>query len=478
MVKISFGTDGWRGVMGKDFTFDNVKIVAQGITDYVQSHDLRKRGVIVGYDTRRWSRRFAESVCEVMLGNEIPTYITNRGVPTPVAAFEVLHRKAAGAIMITASHNPPEWNGIKYIPEYAGPALPETTEEINNNISRIFRERRIKKTSIKTGMQRGLLKWIDPTLPYIKFVKEQLDVEAFKTAKLKVVFDAMYGTARGYLDRVLHSLGCKVTVIHAEVDPNFGGGRPEPLPEFLAELKNKVICLGANLGLATDGDADRLAVYDSDGSYFAADQLLPLLFDYGIKSGKLGGVVRTVATTHLLDRIAKQHQLPVYEVPVGFKYVGQYLREKDVLLGGEESGGISFKGHIPDKDGIFTGVKVAEMIAKTGKTLSQLLKELESEYGLLVSGREDVPCSDELKQVVMEKLSAKIPDKIAATEILHVNRMDGLKLTLKDESWLLIRPSGTEPLIRIYGESFKKEKLQAILKEGRKLVVEVLSGKA
>ena len=478
MVKISFGTDGWRGVMSRDFTFDNVKIVAQGITDYVQSHGLRKRGVIVGYDTRRWSRRFAESVCEVILGNEIPTYITNRDVPTPVAAFEVLHRKAAGAIMITASHNPPEWNGIKYIPEYAGPALPETTEEITNNISRIFRERRIKKISIKTGMQRGLLKWIDPTVPYIKFVKEQLDVEAFKTAKLKVVFDAMYGTARGYLDRVLHSLGCKVTVIHAEVDPNFGRGRPEPLPEFLAELKNKVICLGANLGLATDGDADRLAVYDSDGSYFAADQLLPLLFDYSIKSGKLGGVVRTVATTHLLDRIAKQHQLPVYEVPVGFKYVGQYLREKDVLLGGEESGGISFKGHIPDKDDIFTGVKVAEMITKKGKTLSQLLKELESEYGLLVSGREDVPCSDELKQVVMEKLSAKIPDKIAATEILRVNRMDGLKLTLKDESWLLIRPSGTEPLIRIYGESFKKEKLHAILKEGRKLVVEVLSGKA
>ncbi|MEM4713807.1 MAG: phosphoglucomutase/phosphomannomutase family protein [Candidatus Bathyarchaeia archaeon] len=474
-MKISFGTDGWRGIMGREFTFDNVKVVAQGIADYVQSRGLGEKGVIVGYDTRRWSHRFAESVCEVMLGNGIPTYITNRDVPTPVAAFEVLHRKAAGAIMITASHNPPEWNGIKYIPEYAGPALPETTEEITYNINRILSEHKIKKISIKTGMQRGLLKWIDPTVPYIKFVKEQLDVEAFKKAKLNVVFDAMYGTARGYLNRVLHSLGCKVTVIHAEVDPNFGGGRPEPLPEFLAELKNKVISLGANLGLATDGDADRLAVYDSDGSYFAADQLLPLLFDYTIKSGKLGGIVRTVATTHLLDRIAKKHGLPVYEVPVGFKYVGQYLREKDVLLGGEESGGISFKGHIPDKDGIFTGVKVAEMIARTGKTLFQLLRDLESEYGSLVGGREDLACSDELKQVIMEKLSAKIPNKIAATEISHINRMDGLKLILKDESWLLIRPSGTEPLIRIYGESTNKEKLQAILKEGKELVVKVLS---
>lgn len=474
MVKISFGTDGWRGVMGKEFALDNVKVVAQGIADYVQSRGLRERGVVVGYDTRRWSRRFAESVCEVMLGNGIPTYITKRDVPTPVAAFEVLHRKAAGAIMITASHNPPEWNGIKYIPEYAGPALPETTEEITRNISRILGGRKIKETSIKNG-RHSLLKWIDPTRSYIRFVKKQLDVEAFNKAKLKVVFDPMHGTARGYLDHVLRSLGCKVTVIHAEVDPNFGGGRPEPLPEFLAELKNKVISLGANLGLATDGDADRLAVYDSDGSYLAADQLLPLLFDYSIKSGRLGGIVRTVATTHLLDRIAKRHGLPVYEVPVGFKYVGQYLREKDVLLGGEESGGISFKGHIPDKDGIFTGVKVAEMIAKTGKPLSQLLKELESEYGLLVSGREDVPCSDALKQVVMEKLSSKIPSKIAATEILHVNRMDGLKLILKDESWLLIRPSGTEPLIRIYGESTNTEKLQAVLKEGRRFVVKVLN---
>jgi alpha-D-glucose phosphate-specific phosphoglucomutase len=475
MVKISFGTDGWRGVMGKDFTFDNVKIVAQAIADYVQSHGLRDRGVIVGYDTRRWSRSFAESVCEVMLGNGIPTYITNRDVPTPVAAFEVLHRRAAGAVMITASHNPPEWNGIKYIPEYAGPALPETTEEITDNISRILVERKIKETSIKDA-QHNLLKWINPTRSYINFVKKQLDVEAFKNSKLKVVFDAMHGTARGYLDRVLRSLGCKVTVINAEVDPNFGGGRPEPLPEFLAELKTKVISLKANLGLATDGDADRLAVYDSDGSYFAADQLLPLLFDYSIKSGKIGGIVRTVATTHLLDTIAKRHGVTVYEVPVGFKYVGQYLREKGVLLGGEESGGISFKGHIPDKDGIFTGVKVAEMVAKTGKNLSQLLKELESEYGLLVSGREDVPCPDELKQVVMEKLSLKIPSKIADTEILHVNRMDGVKLILRDESWLLIRPSGTEPLIRIYGESTNKEKLQAVLKEGRKLVVKVLSG--
>ncbi|MEM3578365.1 MAG: phosphoglucomutase/phosphomannomutase family protein [Candidatus Bathyarchaeia archaeon] len=473
-MKISFGTDGWRGVIGREFTFENVKVVAQGIAGYIQSHGLKERGIVVGYDTRKWSRRFAESVCEIMLGNDIPTYVTKRDVPTPVAAFEVLHRKAAGAVMITASHNPPEWNGIKYIPEYAGPALPETTEEITNNVSRIFMERKIKEISIRTGMQRGLLNWIDPTAPYIGFVKKQLDLEAFRKKRLKVVFDAMYGTARGYLDRILRSLGCKVVVIHNEVDSNFGGGRPEPLPEFLTDLKNRVISLRADLGLATDGDADRLAVYDNNGAFFAADQLLPLLFDYTIKSGKLGGVVRTVATTHLLDRIAEKHGLPVYEVPVGFKYVGQYLRERDVILGGEESGGVSFKGHIPDKDGIFTGVKIAEMVAKTGKRLSELLKDLEKEYGILFNGRGDVSCPDELKQTVMEKLSSNVPNRIAGIEISNVNRMDGLKFLLKDDGWLLIRPSGTEPLLRIYGESTTKEKLKEMLEEGRKLIARAM----
>jgi alpha-D-glucose phosphate-specific phosphoglucomutase len=475
MVEISFGTDGWRGIINREFTFDNVKIVAQGIADYVQSHRLKDRGIVVGYDTRKCSRQFAESVCEVMLGNDIPTYITKRDTPTPVTAFEVLHRKAAGAVMITASHNPPEWNGIKYIPEYAGPALPETTEEITYNVDRIFKERKIKELPTTVGTRRGLLKWIDPTGPYIRFVRRQLDLEVFRKARLRVVFDAMYGTARGYLDRVLHGLGCEVVVIHNKVDPNFGGGRPEPLPEFLAELKEKVVSLNADLGLATDGDADRLAVYDSNGAYLAADQLLPLLFEYSIKSGKIGGVVRTVATTHLLDRIAKKYGLPVYEVPVGFKFVGQYLREKDVVIGGEESGGISFKGHIPDKDGVFTGVKVAELIAESGRTLAELLKELEKEYGLLVGGRIDVACSEELKHVAMERLSSNIPARIAGIRILNVNRIDGLKLILEDGGWLLIRPSGTEPLFRIYGESPSKEKLQKILEEGRKLVIKVLS---
>jgi phosphomannomutase len=311
-------------------------------------------------------------------------------------------------------------------------------------------------------------------MPYVEFVESQIDTEAIKKARLRIVCDVMHGTARGYLDQILRRANCEVAMINAEVDPNFGGSRPEPLPALLVDLKTQVTSLGANLGFATDGDADRLAVYDSDGAYMAANQLLPILYDYIIKSGQRGGVVRTVATTHLVDRIAENYGLPFYEVPVGFKYVGQYLRERDVLIGAEESGGFGFKGHIPEKDGIFTCIKVAEMRAKTGKTLSQLLDELQSKYGRHLSGRVEIPCSESLRRVVVERLSSRIPDKIMNVKVSNVNRMDGLKLILEDGEWLLIRPSGTEPVIRIYAESNDDERLRGILEQGKNLVSTVL----
>jgi len=474
MSQILFGTDGWRAIIGKEFTLDHVKIVSQAIADYIITRDLRHRGVVVGYDTRKGSHLFADGVCQVMLGNDIPAYMVARDAPTPVTAFEVLEKRAGGAVMITASHNPPEWNGIKYIPEFAGPALPETTEEITANIDRVLKTGKVTEISIQEGLRKSLLQSVDPRPPYIEFVKKQINTEAIEEAGLNVVYDLMHGTARGYLDQILRSVGCEVAVIHDNVDPEFGGSRPEPLPELLVELKAKVANLNADLGLATDGDADRMAVFDSDGAFLAADQLFPLLFDYLIKSGKRGGVVRTVATTHFVDRIAKKHGLPVYEVPVGFKYVGQYLRKKDVAMGAEESGGFGFRGHIPEKDGIFTCVKVVEMRSKTGKTLSQLLREMHTEYGSCFDGRAQVPCPEKSKHVVMERLSSSVPDKILNIEVSTVNKMEGIKLILKDGGWLLIRPSGTEPLLRVYAESSDEEKLKRILEQGRDLVVEML----
>ncbi|MCW3975044.1 MAG: phosphoglucomutase/phosphomannomutase family protein [Candidatus Bathyarchaeota archaeon] len=468
MCAIVFGTDGWRALINEEFNLGNVKIVSQAIADYIIAHNLEGKGVVVGYDTRKSSLNYAEGVCNVLIGNNILTYLTKRDVPTPVTAFEVYNRNSGGAIMITASHNPPEYNGIKYIPEYAGPATNEITDEITENI-KVVKTKRINESTIQDGMQRQLIKMTDPRIPYIEFVERQINLESMKGAKLLIIYDPMYGTGRGYLDKILRDAGCEVSVIHNKVDPNFGGHRPEPIPKFLTELQEELDRTDADLGLATDGDADRLGVLDSDGTYYAANQLLPMLFDHIIKSMKRGGVVRTVATTHMVDRIAEKYGLPHYEVPVGFKYVGKYLREEDIVIGAEESGGFGFANHIPEKDGILTCAKVAEMVANSGITLSQLFYRLQSEYGFYISGRveETIPAS--LRATIMEKLSSNIPENLGSVKVKEINRMDGLKLILQDGGWLLIRPSGTEPLLRIYGEASNKERLKEILEEGKGL---------
>ncbi len=470
MTKIVFGTDGWRGIMGRDFTSYNVSVAAQAIANYVKDYGLDRRGIVVGYDTRKGSRQFAEEVCRIMIGNGIRVYLTKRDTPTPVVAYEVLRRSTGGAVMITASHNPPEWNGVKYIPEYAGPALPDVTDAISENIDRLFKIGEVSEPSIKKVAQSRLLEKIDPTMPYIEFVERQIDLEAIKRAKLRIVCDPMYGTARGYLDRILKRAGCNVKVIHGNPDPDFGGHRPEPIPEFLTDLKNEVSRFNADLGLATDGDSDRMAVYDQNGTYFSANQLLPILFNYLVESGRRGGLVRSVATTHFADRIAADHGLPVYEVPVGFKYVGQYLREKDVVIGAEESGGLSFKGHISEKDGIFTCVKIVEMRAETGKSISQLLSELQSKYGPCINRRDSIQCPNNRKKAVTKRLLLNAPNEIRGLSVLSYYMIDGVKYILEDKAWILIRPSGTEPLIRIYAESTDEKTLNIILEEGKKLV--------
>ncbi len=463
--------------MGRDFTFERVKFVAQAIADYLNEHGLAEKGVVIGYDTRRWSRRFAEDVSSVMIANRIRAYMTERDSPTPAVAFEVLRREAGGAVMITASHNPPEWNGIKYIPYYAGPALPDVTDELAERIGALLTTKAAKQASPKELTESALLQFTDPLEPYVEFAEKEVNLQAIREARLSIVCDPMHGTSRGYLDRLLRDAGCKVELIHGEPDPAFGGHRPEPAPEFLAELRARVQALGADLGFATDGDADRLAVYDSDGSYFAANELLPILFEHLIKTGRRGGVVRSVATTHLADRIAESHGLPVYEVPVGFKYVGQCLREKDVVIGAEESGGFSFKGHISEKDGILTCLMVAEARAEAGRPLHELLEELFAEYGKCVSGRVSSPSPPVDLEASLTRLASSPPETVAGLRVVGVNRLDGTKLLLEDGSWLLIRPSGTEPIVRVYGEARGQQQLTAILEAGKALITQELSGK-
>ncbi|HEY9766618.1 MAG TPA: phosphoglucomutase/phosphomannomutase family protein, partial [Chroococcales cyanobacterium] len=367
MSKIKFGTDGWRDIIAENFTFPNVRLVARAIAEYVKDSYSDDRPVVIGYDTRFLARDFATTVAEVLEGAGIKALLSKRDVPTPVIAFAARNLNTAGAVMITASHNPPQYCGIKYIPDYAGPATKEITDRIVANVERLQKEGNQGEEghfSIET---------FDPMPEYLADLRGKVDFEVIRKANLKVVFDPLYGTGRGYADVLLAEAGCQVDSIHAFVDPLFGGGMPEPNPRYLGDLRERILKTGADLGLATDGDADRFGVMDEGGNYFTPNQVIALLLRHLVKNrGAKGSVVRTVATTHLIDRIAAHYGLLVHETPVGFKFVGEWMRKEAVVIGGEESGGLSVLGHIPEKDGILADLLVAEMVAVEGKPLSAI----------------------------------------------------------------------------------------------------------
>lgn len=471
MGKIKFGTDGWRAVMAREFTFDNVKIVTQAIARYVLAHDLAARGVVIGYDNRFLSEHFAGAAGEVLTGNGIPVFITNRATPTPVTAFEVKRRGAAGAVMLTASHNPPEYNGIKFIPEYAGPALPYITDELEKYVNDLVETGTYTDLDLDKAREKGLVQYVDPFEDYVAHLKTVVDLDSIRRAGLKVVVDPMFGAGIGYLDRVLADAGCRVEVIHGYRDALFGGSLPEPSAKVLTELRDRVMDSGAHLGLAMDGDADRFGIIDRDGRFINANQVLYLLYRHLIKNrGIKGPVARSVATTHMLDKIAARYGLEVDETPVGFKYIGESMMKKGSILGGEESGGLSITGHIPEKDGILAAALMAELVAVENKSLGEILAELDREYGGLISERLDIHCSQETKDRVLAELKELVPPEVAGLAVDKVNAVDGKKFVLVDGSYALIRASGTEPLFRIYVETDSVEKLRRIQQSMREIL--------
>lgn len=471
MARIKFGTDGWRAIMAREFTFDNVKVVTQAIARYILAHDMAARGVVIGYDNRFLSEHFAGAAGEVLTGNGIPVFITNRAAPTPVTAFEVKRRGAAGAVMLTASHNPPEYNGIKFIPEYAGPALPYITDELEKYVNELAETGEYRDLDLEKGKEKGLVQYIDPFEDYIAHLKTVVNMEDIRQAGLKIVVDPMFGAGIGYLDRILADAGCQVEVIHGYRDPLFGGSMPEPAAKVLTELKERVLATGAHLGLAMDGDADRFGIIDRDGRYINANQVLYLLYWHLLKNrGIKGPVARTVATTHMLDKIAARYGLEVDETPVGFKYIGESMMKKGSILGGEESGGLSITGHIPEKDGILADVLMAELAAKEGKSLGEILAELDREFGGLKSERMDIHCSQETKERVLAELKELALPEIGGLAVTKVNAVDGKKFVLSDGSYALIRASGTEPLFRIYVETDSEEKLRRIQQSMRDIL--------
>jgi phosphomannomutase len=466
-VSIKFGTDGWRAVMAREFTFDNVAVVAQAIANYVKSRSGWERGVVIGYDARLLSDLFADLIADVLTANGIPALVTDRDTPTPVTVYTIRARGLAGAVMLTASHNPPQYNGIKFIPETCHPALPETTDAIEEQIAYCLQN----PASVKRDGAPSLKQKIDPRPDYFAHLHQLLDTRAL--AGLKVVYDPLYATGRGYVDGFLREVGAQVETIKGERNPAFGGSLPDPNPQNLQLLGERVRATGAHLGLSTDGDADRFGVVDADGEMITANQVIVLTLWYLLHKLKPseGHVVRTVATTHQIDALARSYgNITVHETPVGFKWVGSMMARTGALVGGEESGGLSVVGHIPEKDGILADLLMAEMVAKEGVTLKQALAQVAQQTGEYRTQRVDLHVDEARKSELMRRFREEPPASLNGLRVVNTNLIDGVKLLLEDDAWVLVRPSGTEPLIRCYIEAHDEEVLNGLKEAMQKLV--------
>ncbi|MHB8841568.1 MAG: phosphoglucomutase/phosphomannomutase family protein [Candidatus Aquicultor sp.] len=455
---IKFGTDGWRAIMNDTFIISNVRIVAQAVADYLKEAGLAGKGIVIGHDTRFFAERFAAECASVMVGNDIPVYMSRRALPTPITAYSIKLYDTAGAIMLTASHNPPEYNGIKFIPEYAGPASPEITATIEKYISA-----NVDGSGVKTASLEGsdLVHDIEPFPEYTKHLSTLIDFDRLRRAGLKVALDPMWGAAQGLMDTLLAEVGCTVETIHNYRDPLFGGSYPDPSEKHLAELKGEVMKMKADLGLALDGDADRFGAVDFNGTYIFANQVLSLVAVHLLKNrGMKGALVRTVATTHLLDEIAKDYSTEAIEVPVGFKYIAQEMMRQPVVVGGEESGGLSILGHIPEKDGLLADLLLAEMVAYEQKPLTEILDGIYEKYGKFYAKRLDIHLTPERKDFLLSELKNNPPQEIAGERVVETRAVDGIKYILASGDWMLARPSGTEPLVRIYIESRDKARFE------------------
>ena len=463
---IKFGTSGWRGVIGEDFTFENVRLAVQGIANYIKKSQHQGTGVIVGYDTRFLSEKFAAEAARILAFNGIKAFLCNRDVPTPCVSFETLRRRTHGAINFTASHNPPEYNGLKFSTPDGAPALPEITKAIEKEIHAL--EDRHER--IDVYVKEELIEVIDPKERYLAELRNKVDTGVIARSGLRVGVDSLYGTAREYLDYFLLETGIEVKIIHNYRDPYFGGFSPECNNKNLGELRKLVQSEKLDLGLATDGDADRFGILDERSRFVPPNLIIALLALYLKRDRRLeGGLARSVATTHIIDAIARKLDVPCYETPVGFKYIGELILDGKIALGGEESAGLSMYGHLPEKDGILACLLVAEMVAHTGKRIHELIEELFDEFGHYYSKRVDIKLTPQLKESLSVKL-ANPPRQINGLKVQNVNTLDGVKLEFDAQTWLLFRLSGTEPVARMYAEACTPKDLKNLIDAGRKFV--------
>jgi phosphoglucomutase len=458
VTDIKFGTSGWRAIISEDFTFDNVRLVVEAIADYINYRKPqpanRKPQIIVGYDTRFLSKEFADEAANVLSANGIKVLLCDRDVPTPAIAYHIIDKRCAGGINFTASHNPPNYNGIKFSPETGGPATPDITAIIEKNIKRLQHA----KKNAHNKANKKLIEIFNPQKSYLRRIMSIVNIKAIKKAKLKIACDCLYGTSRGYLDDLLSECGVKPIVLHNYLNPYFGGKRPEPAPENIKELISTVKNKRLDLGLATDGDADRFGIIDSDGTYITPNEVIIVLLYHFLNNRKTKkqSAARSVATTHMIDVIAKKHNIKVLETPVGFKYFVDIILKGDCIIAGEESGGLSVSGHVPEKDGILACLLIAELRATEKKPIRDILSSIYKKYGKFYSGRFDLEISEDKKNTFMKNLSSDNLRKFAGYSIIKRDKKDGVRLFLDNGAWVLFRASGTEPIVRVYFEALSK----------------------
>jgi len=468
MSTIRFGTSGWRAIIAEEFTFDRLSLVVQAIANTLRKKGSLSKGIIVGYDTRFLSKEFASEAARVLSVNKIPVFLSQRDVPTPCIAFNILHRKTVGGINISASHNPAEYGGIKFSPSHGGPAGVEVTKEIEEEITKLLSN---GKGKIETTRNGAAILPFDPAPSYLRHLTSILRVKELQKAKHHYVVDCLNGTSRGYLDLFLKPYAAKLYLLRTTLDPTFGGRRPDPAGENLSGLMREVKRRKAHLGLATDGDADRFGIVDRGGIFIPPNDVISLVLDYLIETRpRAKYVARSLATTHRVDLIARRHGMEVVETPVGFKYIGEVLSKGDCMLGAEESAGLSIQHHLPEKDGILATLLVAEMVARRRKSLREMLKTLNATYGPFYSTRIDLSLTESSKQKLLRKLEKDPPDRLGNLKVQKCGRMDGFKFYLEKESWVLLRPSGTEPLIRVYLEARSRKNLASLKQATEQLI--------
>jgi alpha-D-glucose phosphate-specific phosphoglucomutase len=449
--KVKFGTEGWRGVIGENFTFDNVRVVTQAIADYVKSESRGRRiRMIVGYDTRFLSRDFAQESAAVLRANRITTSITDRPTPTPAISLAAKQHKLSGGIMITASHNPARYNGVKFKAPYGGSA----TSSIVDEIERRLYQKKPKTADYKEEEAAGRINKINIVPEYLRFLRSYVDMKLIKKRRLKVAVDPMYGVTNGYLKNMLSKAGCDACVIHDYPDPSFGKINPEPIESNLKDLMAYTKKGRFDIGIAIDGDGDRVGAAGPDGKVISTHKIFCLLLLHFIENRRqTGSVIKTISGSTLVNRICEKYNLKLHETPVGFKNVCEIMLNENVLVGGEESGGIGFKDYLPERDGMLSGLLLAEMMAYKNMSVAGILKEAEKEYGRFEYARKDTEYPIKKKERLISKLKKRPLKDVAGKKVTEVKKYDGIKHYCDDGSWLLFRFSGTEPILRIYAEA-------------------------